>query len=842
MRIQTLLLLLPIAFVPLAELQKPAPKPAEKPAETPADKPPSATPVTIVPAQFLAPLDEIAKQLAKGGREKETKDLLTALDKLGYPKPNLDKLEKSTKDDLAHAKKAIDSLPTGAKQLRTTAKQLVALMDKVEDPEAKQAFARNILLIDGNCVEAHKALGHEKIGRTWVASELKDLRKRRGETLKAIGDAKKLDVPMEIGEIDDPLIQRACGVKATLITRGYLELHTNFSVEKSTRLMRETCRALALGSWLRGKGLTLISDAKPKPGQSHQVWVLIDSREQYKKLQADLNAEGKLDADDSKLVNDPKVELGAYSLPSGENIALAQWEASTQAALLVANAGMAENIHTSLSAGYLNWLALTCFGCTLPNYVFKEEFRKRDETHIETEDEKREREELLRLAKAGIAGSRTWMQFLAEHGEDPPWRDSFVMALGAVSGNDVHKATSVFEFLSEANLFSPLYAALRPKENGNPVLQYNEALEKASKALQKKVRDEKKKAEAANKKKEGEEESEEEPADEVPLANGSDSMYLTTVGEVETKWRAWLLGSRPGVAERIDKENLKAWPPEALSVLEYMNDIRDNSYKGSEKKTDVKITGLWKLKFDPELSEQCGLHAHYLTLHPEQQKWPDAHEEYADKEGYTVEGAWAGTHSVIVWGTLADHKEGIDVWMGSFYHRLPLLDPGVLRLGWGAEDIYQVMDMGSLAAPYDKPYVVLYPYDGQKDVPVGFLGNELPNPVPDPNDPKLDVNEAEIYGYPVTIQTNPIDEKKVLIDIDMKLFEGKDGKTEVECFYSTPSKPTNPESAPAGAWCLIPKHKLKDKMDYKVVANWNTGGRGTDTSIGKHVEWTFKTK
>ena len=84
--------------------------------------------------------------------------------------------------------------------------------------------------------------------------------------------------------------------------------------------------------------------------------------------------------------------------------------------------------------------------------------------------------------------------------------------------------------------------------------------------------------------------------------------------------------------------------------------------------------------------------------------------------------------------------------------------------------------------------------------------------------------------------------EKVLIDIDMKLFEGKDGKTEVECFYSTPSKPTNPESAPGGAWCLIPKHKLKDKMDYKVVANWNTGGRGTDTSIGKHVEWTFKTK
>jgi hypothetical protein len=197
---------------------------------------------------------------------------------------------------------------------------------------------------------------------------------------------------------------------------------------------------------------------------------------------------------------------------------------------------------------------------------------------------------------------------------------------------------------------------------------------------------------------------------------------------------------------------------------------------------------------------------------------------------------------VIVWGTLADHKEGIDVWMGSFYHRLPLIDPGVMRLGWGAEDIYQVMDMSSLAAPYDKPYLVLYPYDGQKEVPTKFIGNEYPDPIPDPAVEPGHVDESALYGYPITIQTNPVDERKVLIDIDMKLFEGKDGKTEVECFLSTPSKPTNPELAPQGAWCLIPKHRLKDNTEYKVVANWNTGGRGTETSIGKHVEWTFKTK
>jgi hypothetical protein len=154
---------------------------------------------------------------------------------------------------------------------------------------------------------------------------------------------------------------------------------------------------------------------------------------------------------------------------------------------------------------------------------------------------------------------------------------------------------------------------------------------------------------------------------------------------------------------------------------------------------------------------------------------------------------------VIVWrtgGEAMTFQEGIDVWMSSFYHRLPLTDPGVMRLGWGAEEIYQVMDMGSLAAPYDKPYVVVYPYDGQTDVETAFLGDEHPDPVP--NGPPGSVNEAELYGNPITIQTNPADERGETVDISMKLFEGKDGKKEVECFFSTPNKPTNPESAPAG--------------------------------------------
>jgi hypothetical protein len=772
MRISSVLLAV-LATVPaLAPLQKPAPK--------------STTPEVTGPValQVLAPLESIAHQLAKGGRERETKDLLAALEKLGYPKANHEKLAKACHDELGKAKDVIDSLPQGAKQLRITTKQIVLVMQKLEG-DAKLELARHVLLLDGECEEAHAVLGHVKVGKTWVPESQTALREQRGVIFSQVQAAKKLDVEMETGEIDDEIIQKACGVKATFARRGIIELHSNFSVEKTTRLLRETLRAVALSSYIVRGDLKLIPNpAGPVP---RHVWVLIDSREQYMKLATDMAAAGEMNDDDVKMLGRPGTELSAFTTKHGAHVHLAQWETSVQAALLVFLSGMQEGLPTPLTTGHLNWIALSCFGCTLPNFYFKEEKGAGfGDTHVETEEQKREREELLRLAKAGIAGSRAWMAFLAERGEDPAFARSFVDAIGAIQGNDLHKCTSIVEFLQEAQLLKPAYKQLVKNPKGRPGELYAAALG-------------------------------------------------MSIGDLEAQWREWILGSRPGVAERIDKANDKAWPPDALKVLAYMNEVREHTFKG-------RVEGLWKLKFDADLSEPCGMHAHYLTLHPEQQKWPDAHEEYADKEAYTTEGAWAGTHSDIVWkeGGLDSWQEAVDVWLASFYHRLPLVDPGVLRLGWGSEGIYAVLDMGSLAAPYEKPFEVVYPYDGQTGVPTSFLGNEYPDPVPDGKGDT--VNEVGKFGYPVTLQTRPVDAAGALVDIVLELFEGKDGKIPVECHFSSPQKPTNPENAPAGAWCLIPKAPLKVKTEYKAVADWKVGKRpGGETTAGQHMEWTFKT-
>lgn len=761
MRLLLASLILPLALLQPAQPQKPAAQ--------------AANPVS---PQMLAPLEQVARQLAKGAREAETNDLLAALEKLGYPTTNHEKLSKACKEDLGKAKTAIDSLPSGAKQLRTTAKQLAVVMNTLEG-DAKTAMAENILRLDGEFEPAHTVLGHEKVGRNWVPTELKPMRERRGQIFEQVQAAKKLQVELLEGEVDDPVIQAACGVKATFARFGPYEVRSNFSQEKTSRILREVMRAWALSNYLMNGTLKLPTT---RPNQVvTAVWALIDSREQYKAYAAACAANGDIPEETAKIID----SLAGFNHKNKTYVMLGQWEAEVESALLVQTVPMArEGVMAPLTAGHLNWVSLMCLGSLLPGHTYNESKTEvRGTTQVEqTEEQKRDREERQRLAKSGIAGSRSWMAYLAERGEDPPIANSFVDQLGMLTGDNLHKWTSIVDYMQEADLLAPTYKALKRSKEGQVFQRYTDA-----------------------------------------LGFG--------VGELESRWRRWILGVRPGVAERIDKQNANAWPKEALEVLSYMNEIREAAFKD-------RVDGAWKLKFDPELSEACALHAEYLNLHPEQKKWPDAHEEYADKEGFTVEGAWAGTHSVIIWGDVNDYIEAIDGWMGTFYHRLPLTDPGLLRIGWGWKGEFAVMDSGSLAAPYEKPHVVVWPYDGMKDVPVYFFGDEHPDPIP--GETPGSVVEQEIYGYPITLQTNSFDENGV-IEVKLTLFDTK-AKSAVDCFFSSPTNPTNPELAPAGAWCLIPKEHLKPNTEYKVVAEWEKGSLQTKTAMGKRMEWSFKTK
>jgi hypothetical protein len=156
--------------------------------------------------------------------------------------------------------------------------------------------------------------------------------------------------------------------------------------------------------------------------------------------------------------------------------------------------------------------------------------------------------------------------------------------------------------------------------------------------------------------------------------------------------------------------------------------------------------------------------------------------------------------------------EAIDSWMATFYHRLPLTEPGLLRIGYGANATAAVLDASSLCAPRGYQSFVLWPYDGMKDVPLRFQP-ELPNPVPG--------EDQSRWGYPITLQLGDWSTREganPAAGVRVTLHAGASPSVpEVPCHVSTPSAPSNRELAPADTWCLIPKAPLAKGTTYTIV-------------------------
>jgi uncharacterized protein YkwD/DNA-directed RNA polymerase subunit RPC12/RpoP len=100
-----------------------------------------------------------------------------------------------------------------------------------------------------------------------------------------------------------------------------------------------------------------------------------------------------------------------------------------------------------------------------------------------------------------------------------------------------------------------------------------------------------------------------------------------------------------------------------------------------------KAAGLKAVRLDPELSQGCQSHARYLALNHQRSvaQGMNVHREDADLPGASAEGAKAAKESVIA--VLLDPQSCVENWMATLYHRAPLLEPSVERVGFGHAQI-----------------------------------------------------------------------------------------------------------------------------------------------------------
>jgi hypothetical protein len=157
-----------------------------------------------------------------------------------------------------------------------------------------------------------------------------------------------------------------------------------------------------------------------------------------------------------------------------------------------------------------------------------------------------------------------------------------------------------------------------------------------------------------------------------------------------------------------------------------------------------KSAGLAPVTLDPVLCKACAAHALYVARNLElpNQKLM-LNDEDPSRPGYSAEGRRVAP---LAYTIIGQGPVGATEWvLSTCFPRSHLLHPNLKRIGIGSaidrkKTQYSVVDLRN-GQGQNRP--VFYPVDGQKDVPLAFVGPENPDPIPK--------EEGKQPGFPITV-------------------------------------------------------------------------------------------
>jgi hypothetical protein len=709
----------------------------------------------LLPRAEMQGLERAAAELARAGQREAWEDLVVVLRELGMPMKDATTLQTVGERELTKRKKPAEPVPRTAKALASEAARLAAGLP-ARPPDVANRLAAALLRIDSDLALAQQQLGRELGASGWEAAGVTARDQRRVARHDALRQIRRLPIATTTSEVsgDDPFghgggdagrLVATLDLPFTCVKAGALTVVSTGSAAETTRIVSQSLRALAFVEFA-------LSDevASPKPA----AWrvAIVESKTDYDRTIAAAVQRGWLPAE-----RGPEARaMSGFFLRDGSLVDLAQTETEASAALLVR---LTTEIlpDAVLQAGMCNWSARALLGAAVPSFAWVEAAESRAAASARTQSQDLRlqalRSELLRVAEAGLAGGRAYLRFLAAQREDPPWSAAMVPEFGRIVGEPLLKATFVCEYFMDEGSLAEVQRTAANTIGGSIADRFTKAVG-------------------------------------IPLT------------DFERRFRDWIVGNEPGLVQRLSVVRTEI-SKDAQSTLAELERVRTAAFGASS----AIVRDVKSLVLDAESSAGCAAHARYLATYPERAAlWPDAHEENCEHPEWSANGAWAGANSVIAPG-VDSGVAAITAFMGTFYHRLPLLDAGLVRVGYAHERGMAVLDSGSFVAPRATPWHVAWPPDGAVDVPLRFC-SELPNPVPGQDQSK--------FGYPITLQ-GAIERA---VQVTMRLREGSREGREVPCWFSSPTTPTNPELAPRGAFCLIPKAPLRPATRYTVVVTW----------------------
>jgi len=195
---------------------------------------------------------------------------------------------------------------------------------------------------------------------------------------------------------------------------------------------------------------------------------------------------------------------------------------------------------------------------------------------------------------------------------------------------------------------------------------------------------------------------------------------------------------------------------DACGTSEYGDDNASSAAKAALDRTNCyrNLLGLNPGLLDPALDEAAQSHADYMSRNN-----TVTHQQIAGTGGFTGEWVWdrfeaAGypIQNGNSWGEVVaygyeDPADAIDGWVETVYHRIPYTTPDWRELGYGQSGLYSAMGFVT-RYPAQQSSAVLYPVQGQLDVPPTFQSDEeWPDPAPD----------HSLVGMPITVSVGAED-------------------------------------------------------------------------------------
>jgi hypothetical protein len=261
-------------------------------------------------------------------------------------------------------------------------------------------------------------------------------------------------------------------------------------------------------------------------------------------------------------------------------------------------------------------------------------------------------------------------------------------------------------------------------------------------------------------------------------------------------------------------------PPITVDALNLVNEIRLAMGSGC-------------MNLVMELNASAQAHCDYGTANRSNPSCsPDAHTEVSGCTGFTGTTVQAREIAAGYPRTLAYTEVAIAIgnnpaaavpsWINTPFHRIPLLDPWTVDMGYGGAAGCDVIDIGRGTSPAPPDAITVYPYDGQIDVPPSWNGLEAPAP------------PAPAGGWP---SSYPISVYAQAISVTEHVMTKEGDNIELEHVWLDRQSPL----VSAGLKGYFTTTALMYGAPFEANTTYRVKVVGTHTGGAFNIEWTFTT-